>query len=81
MLDCTWHGVVYFDQRLGAAHSTLQTLVEIVIFNVFATKNQKKARNLQQILAKNSFFKFALERWSAVFFPKKHKIIVIYNIS
>ena len=34
----------------------LQTLVEIVIFNVFAAKNLKKARNLQQILAKDSFF-------------------------
>ena len=34
----------------------LQTLVEIVIFSVFAANNLKKARNLQQILAKNSYF-------------------------
>ena len=44
----------------------LQTLVEIVIFSIFAAKNPKKARNLQQIYAKNSFFKFAPERWSIV---------------
>ena len=31
----------------------LRTLVEIVIFSAFAAKNLKKARNLQQIFAKN----------------------------
>ena len=30
-------------------------------------KNLKKAKSLQQILAKNSFFLFAPERWSTVF--------------
>ena len=30
--------VVYFDQRLGAAHS--KTLVEIVIFGIFAAKKE-----------------------------------------
>ena len=48
--------VVYFDQRLGAAHAKL---VDIVIFSIFAAKNLKKQeiwRNLQQISVKNSFF-------------------------
>ena len=39
-----------------------QTLVEIVIFSVFCAKKcKKKARNLQQISAKNSFFLFILK--------------------
>ena len=34
----------------------LQTLVEMTIFSVFAAKNLKNTKNLQQILAKNRFF-------------------------
>ena len=48
--------VVYFDQRLGAAQCAPQRLVEIVIFSVFCAKKLKKARNLQQNFAKNTFF-------------------------
>ena len=40
-------------------------------FQHFCCKKPKKARNLQQIWAKNSFFEFAPERWSTVLFPKK----------
>ena len=41
----------------------LQTLVEIVIFSIFSAK---RARNLQQIFAKNMFFKFTPKCWSTV---------------
>ena len=34
----------------------LQTMVKIVTFSLFCAKNLKKARNLQQISAKKSFF-------------------------
>ena len=60
--------VVYFDQHFGAAHH--QMLVEIVIFSIFSAKKLKKAlkksRNLQQIFAKDTFFKFTPKRWSTV---------------
>ena len=36
----------------------------MVIFSIFSAKKAKKARNLQQIFAKNTFFEFAPERWS-----------------
>ena len=50
-------------------------LVEIVIFSGFSAKKLKKARNLQHIFAKNTFFKFAPEHWSTVLFPKKLSLI------
>ena len=40
-------------------------------FQCFLCKKAKKARNLKQNFAKNTFFKFAPERWSTVLFPKK----------
>ena len=43
-----------------------QTLIKMTIFSVFCSKNLKKARNLQQILAKHSFF--APECWSTFIF-------------
>ena len=49
----------------------LQTLVNLVIFSIFAAKNFKKARILQQNSAKNSFFCISPKRWSAVLLPKK----------
>ena len=57
--------VVYFNQRLGAA------LVDIFNFSVFNGKKLKKARNLHQNFAKNTFFGFAPKPWSKVLFPKK----------
>ena len=52
-----------------------QTLVKIVIFSVFCAKNQKKpfkkARNLRQILAKNSFFCICTRTLVDCFTPKK----------
>ena len=42
--------------------------------SVIAPKNLKKAKNLQQISAKNSFFLFAPERWSTVLFPKNQRL-------
>ena len=44
------------------------SLVEIVIFSVFCAKKLKKAKNLPQNCAKNTFFKFAPERWSTDIF-------------
>ena len=46
-------GVVYFDQRLGAAHSKRWSKQS---FTAFLLQNPKKGRNLQQILAKTGFF-------------------------
>ena len=48
----------------------LRTPNAIVIFSIFNSKKLKKARNLQQNLAKITFFKFAPKRWSTVLFPK-----------
>ena len=47
----------------------LQTLVEIILFNICISdklKKEQKARNLQQIFAKKVFLKFAPKRWSEV---------------
>ena len=48
--------VVYFDQRLGARWLKFAFLLE-------KAKKGQKARNLQQNLAKNWFFKFAPKCW------------------
>ena len=50
-----WTTVVYFDQQSkGSRHSF--HFFQYSHFQRFCCKNPKKARNLQQILAKNSFF-------------------------
>ena len=59
--------VVYFNQRLGDAHSKGWSAFVV-------QKSLKKARNLQQILAINCFFLFAPECWYNVLFPKKKKL-------
>ena len=61
--------VVYFLPAFGSCAP--QSLVEILILNVFNDKKQKKEkkRNLQQNLANNCFFKFAPKCWSIVLFP------------
>ena len=72
--------------------SALQTLVKIVIFNVFNCKKLKKARNLQQNFARNMFFYVCIRTLVDCFIPQKmsffyiltsvwRKIIVIYNFS
>ena len=55
-------------------------LVQIVIFSIFDAKKLKKARNLQQISEKNSFFEFAPERWSTVLYPKNELFPQFYFI-
>ena len=46
----------------------LQTLVEIVIFSIFHSKNLQKAKKKQEICSKiqqkNMIFEFAPKRWS-----------------
>ena len=50
---------------------TPQKLVKIVIFSVFCAKKLKKARNLQQNFAKNTFFWVCTKTLVDCFIPKK----------
>ena len=53
-LEIEWLlGVVYFDQRLGAAHA--QTLVDICFLHIFCMKNMKK-RKKQKMKQKSVFW-------------------------
>ena len=66
----------------------LKTLVEIDIFSVFAAKNIKKARILQQISVKNRFFLHFTKTLVSCFTPQKIKyktsgtkeLVGIYNL-
>ena len=60
---------MYIDQRLGAA--ARQTLVEIVIFNVFAPKNIKKQEICSKFLAKKQFFLSLHQNAGRLFYSKK----------
>ena len=57
--------VVYFDQRLGAAHFKRWSKYAILTFFSLKAEKRKIERNLQQNSAKNRFSKFALKRWSS----------------
>ena len=63
-------GVVYLNQRLGAAHSK-RWLVEIVIFSVFAAKNLRKQEICSKYLQKNSFFLVCTRTLVDCFISKK----------
>ena len=56
-----------------------QTLVEMVIFSLFAAKKLKKKQEIcSKFLQKTVFFKFAPERWLTVLFPKMFTIPLMY---
>ena len=78
--EMTWHGsrqhCCIFRPAFGCC--PLETPVEIVFFSAFAAKNLKKARNLQQISIKNTFFCISPKRWLPVLFPKKWAFSYIY---
>ena len=62
---------VYFDHRLGAAHS--KRWLKYAFSKICCAKkleNVEKARKLLQNLAKNCFFKVAPKCWSKVFWEK-----------
>ena len=48
----------------------LQMLVEMAILSIFCAKNLQKAKNLQQILAKNSFFNLHQNAGRLFYSPK-----------
>ena len=60
--------VVYFNQRLGAAHS--KRLWKESISTFLLQKTFKKARNFSK---KQFFFKFGPKCWSSVLFPNESK--------
>ena len=68
-----WHSpnstITMFSQMQLKDFGARQTLVEIVIFSVFAAKNLKSkkfAEICSKFLQKTGFFKFASKRWLTV---------------
>ena len=57
-------GVVYFDQRLGAAQKHFQ------LFLSLKAKKMQKKKEFAAKFSKKSFFLFAPKCWSKVLFPK-----------
>ena len=64
-------GVVYFDQRLGAAHPKHWQKQSNQHFRAKKLKNAKKQQIWSKILQKNSFFDLAPKHWQSVLLPKK----------
>ena len=66
--------VVYFDQRLGAAHSKRWLKKSFSVF--FMQKSLKRKKFSTNFCKKTGFCNFAPKRWSTVLFPKNELFLL-----